>query len=532
MSLLIKAAVEVGDTAITVAAADTPETLKSRADYVCDGTETTGGDQSDINNALAVADTVVLCPGTFWIDGAINVGSNQALIGSGPSTIIKLVNAHDAALILITITSSSSNVKIANLVIDGNEAAQSTGDQQGIYTSNTEHIQIIGCHIRNLRLWGVAIDGISPYLKFIGNTVENCNAKDQVGRGGVSLGYVHYSTISGNLIFDTTSIGLKVMFANQATISGNVISSTSDNLFLQNCNYMTVSGNTTFGTGPTNGVNILIVNCVDTAIDGNSCYANVYGIRARGGSVRVSITNNVICNTSSYGISLGSNDESASHCIVSGNIIYEVANADIKVEGAAAATCDYNVIVDNILRYGVVRTPDYGVDISAYGQYTTVVGNDFRDSWDIAPINDAGLLSHIDGNLGAEITDEKVYVTSKNTSGGALAAGDVVILKSVAAGNEITTTITAGDDKVFGMAAEAIADNASGLVLVEGKTVALKVNGTTAIDIGDFLCTYTEAGISQRAAAGDMAFAIALEAYAVADSNGVIDALLISPRKI
>ncbi len=44
--------------------------------------------------------------------------------------------------------------------------------------------------------------------------------------------------------------------------------------------------------------------------------------------------------------------------------------------------------------------------------------------------------------------------------------------------------------------------------------------------------TFTAAGISMKAAAGDMAFAIALEVYAGADSLGVIDALLITPRKV
>ena len=55
---------------------------------------------------------------------------------------------------------------------------------------------------------------------------------------------------------------------------------------------------------------------------------------------------------------------------------------------------------------------------------------------------------------------------------------------------------------------------------------------TIAIAIGDFLYTYTVAGISGKAGTGDMAFAIALEAYAVADSLGVLDALIISPLRM
>jgi len=82
------------------------------------------------------------------------------------------------------------------------------------------------------------------------------------------------------------------------------------------------------------------------------------------------------------------------------------------------------------------------------------------------------------------------------------------------------------------VAAATIADDAYGIILTEGKTTTLKVNGTTDINIGDYLCTYSTAGISQKAATGDMAYAIALEAYTGNDSNGVIDALLIKPRKL
>jgi hypothetical protein len=113
-----------------------------------------------------------------------------------------------------------------------------------------------------------------------------------------------------------------------------------------------------------------------------------------------------------------------------------------------------------------------------------------------------------------------------------LAAGDIVVLKSVAAGDEVTTTTTAGDNKVLGMALESINDNSFGYVLIEGKTTQLKVDGTTDIAIGDFISTFTTAKIGQKATSGHTAIAIALEAYTADDSLGVIDALLIPPRTV
>ena len=122
------------------------------------------------------------------------------------------------------------------------------------------------------------------------------------------------------------------------------------------------------------------------------------------------------------------------------------------------------------------------------------------------------------------------YMT--NTSGGDLTAGAVVVYKSVAALNEFTTTTTQGDDKVIGVLAEDIVDTAEGRILTEGKTIFMKVDGTTDIAIGDYLGTFTTAGIGMKAAVGDMAIAIAMEAYTTDDSNGVIDALVIKPKKI
>lgn len=141
-------------------------------------------------------------------------------------------------------------------------------------------------------------------------------------------------------------------------------------------------------------------------------------------------------------------------------------------------------------------------------------------------------------NDGISSPDVKKIILMKNTSGGTLNNGSIVIYKSVATGDEITTTTTQGDDKVFGVVLgdQFFNDNVSNgnfaRILVEGKTTQLKVDGTTDIAIGDFLCTFTSAGIAAKAGSGDMAFAIALEAYTSDDSNGVIDALLITPRKI
>jgi hypothetical protein len=161
-----------------------------------------------------------------------------------------------------------------------------------------------------------------------------------------------------------------------------------------------------------------------------------------------------------------------------------------------------------------------------------ITGNHFNDDITTA-VDDSGTTTHIYGNSGSNtLISDKLMRYMKNTSGGALAAGDLVTFKAVAAGDEFTTTTTQGDDLVIGVVAESIGNNAYGHIQTEGKVTTLKVDGTTDIAVGDFIGTFTSAGIGMKAASGDMAIAIALEAYTTDDSNGVIDALLISPRKI
>lgn len=135
-------------------------------------------------------------------------------------------------------------------------------------------------------------------------------------------------------------------------------------------------------------------------------------------------------------------------------------------------------------------------------------------------------------SVGLNLLEKKDYVEMKNTSGGELVAGDVVTFKAVAAGDEFTTTTNQGDDFVLGMVIETIANNAYGKVQTLGKTTLLKVDGTTDIAIGDYLGVSNVAKIAMKAASGDMAFAIALEVYTTNDSSGVIDALLVIPRKL
>ncbi|MCK5283928.1 MAG: hypothetical protein KAK00_11110 [Nanoarchaeota archaeon] len=120
-----------------------------------------------------------------------------------------------------------------------------------------------------------------------------------------------------------------------------------------------------------------------------------------------------------------------------------------------------------------------------------------------------------------------------NGSGSAVARGDLVLIKTSAGNAKHFTTDTGGDsDQVIGMAYERIADGAKGLIQEYGPTNALKVDGTIDVSVGDFISTFTSAGIGQKGTIGSgNCMAIACEAYATNDSLGVIDAFLLGSAR-
>lgn len=130
------------------------------------------------------------------------------------------------------------------------------------------------------------------------------------------------------------------------------------------------------------------------------------------------------------------------------------------------------------------------------------------------------------------MVDGAFCIEMMNGSGSAVTRGDLVCL-DYAEGEQYFTTDTSGNkNTVIGMAYEAIADNAKGWIQFFGPTKYLKVDGTTDIAAGNFISTFTTAGIGQKGTIGSgNCIAIACEAYTSNDSNGVIDAFLLGSAR-
>lgn len=283
---------------------------------------------------------------------------------------------------------------------------------------------------------------------------------------------------------------------------------------------VTLTGNTISASSTSVGYDAVISAGTYVNIVGNLIRCGQRGITSFGQKTNVS-TNTIVLGDTASGVGIYLTSNNAMTC--SGNSV--ITSDSTKAGSGIKLGSDKHVVSGN-----TVSGFSVGVEIVSGADYNSAGANTLSDN--TTQITDAGLASTLRNNANTDLNQEKDQRYLKNTSGGTLNTGMVVIFKSVAAGDEVTTTTTAADTKVVGVITEDV--NTGNYVLVQtlGKTTVLKVDGTTDIAIGDFLTTFTTAGIAQKATAGQTVFAIALEAYTTNDSNGVIDALIISPRII
>ncbi len=249
-------------------------------------------------------------------------------------------------------------------------------------------------------------------------------------------------------------------------------------------------------TADMNGVN-------GYTLESNPSYSSFLGCTA---------TENVVS-----GFDFGVNSTTLLGCVANSNDHgLKIANAASSLTGSSMIGCNF---FSNTTNQVWVEDKDWAVTL--IGNY---ISNQTYDT-------KASKISSSQ-NSGQLFLARQEFILAKNTSGGARAVGDVCVMKVTATDIEATTTTTLGDKFVLGIHCEAVSSNAYADVQILGHTASLKVNGTTDIAIGDYLSTYSVAGIAGKASAGHMVFAIAMEAYTNNDSNGVIDAILISPRLI
>lgn len=484
-----------------------------------------GGDYTTLGAAVAAGKKYI-----FVRDGTYSESSFTAsavglqIVGESRENTILSLAASNA------ITLSGNNQTITNLKI-----TFAANGSTGLYIDG-DYSQATNLHITNS-------SGSSALLYRVrGNysITYGCLFEVKTGINTVAFkwdnGFSAQDALIGNNIFKVTSGGsssnspIDIQHPN-FLFTGNLIQVISQSTGAQNQVNAEVKGtitgctfNSFQATGQTaikaGGAEVTISGCnfqdFATVVNATADYCTVTG--------NTSIATSV---TTPNGVNVAGHE-----CVVSGNTFFG-RTSSLAGTGVSIGAFDDAAVTGNRIK-GFAT----GVNItSSSADRTTISGNSLAGN--TTNLTDTGNSTTIEGNSGLDVNSNKHFVYMKNTSGGTINVGDTVVLKSVAAGDEITTTTTASDELVFGMSVESIANNAYGYIQTLGKTTLMKADGTTDIAIGDFLTTFTSAGIVGKAATGtlgttpgDLAIAIALEAYTANDSSGVLDALIIPPRRL
>ncbi|MBI3421213.1 MAG: right-handed parallel beta-helix repeat-containing protein [Candidatus Sungbacteria bacterium] len=346
-------------------------------DYNTDGTS----DQTEINEAIsnlpAGGGIVHLKKGTYTIDGMVTIlKSNVTLEGEGPNTIIKIASASnlgDGVRVGDGGTTAFSNIIIKNLMIDGNVAGNTTGNQSPLVifgASATKHTKII---IENCWLTGSRLD----CLKIIGveeSIVRSCHIYSNTGAGIGLFTATQYISIHGNILKSNT-YGVYDGGMNYNAITGNVFRSNTHGVYLNAGWRSAVVGNV-FEANSTNGV-ILTGGARRHTIASNHFYNNGRGVyldsansqwnTITGNSFSWSTTDNHIRIVLAQDNAIVGNTFHAAwtHCIelqgarfnaITGNTIFDSGRAanntysDIFLTNSGTTYSTNNMITGNVIR--------------------------------------------------------------------------------------------------------------------------------------------------------------------------------------
>jgi len=528
-----------------VAASDSEH--KFEADYMCDGTDDHVQIQTALDALPATGGSVALLDGSYSVEVSLVLVSYQTLRGQGRNTILTTTTAN---LDIITATGAGGSEKvgilIADLCVDGDLGGANAN--HAIIFSYVDRSHITRCWVRDITNEGMQLS-LCDSLIIGENTVVNC------AWAGIYFEDCLYCTCENNLV-EASGWGIEFLMATLSpqwcVVRGNICYDGEYGIYMGTVLNMIVSDNVCYNNSD-HGIRVSGDHCT---ISANECYQNTKAGILIGLGVdecRSSVVGNICADNGDQGIYANG----ASYSVFADNVCYlngeegiyingsddtVIANNVCEANSQAASNTDDDIYVYNSARISVqgnvcragaeANVPRYGINLSGGCSRNLVIGNDlYNDGFGTAPFNDAEACAIVtDDNRGIEITQIKHLIYVQNTSGGNLLTGNVVKYNAAASSMGFTTPAAVGDDGVWGMLVENINNNAWGYIQVLGGTTLLDAtNAVGNIAIGDFLTA--EIGVrAQKAAPGNMVFAIALEVCNAGDC--VIDALIIVPRKI
>lgn len=469
---------------------------------ICNGVNDHLEIQAGVDALPAAGGEIYLLEGTYYCEVTINLDSYQTFRGCGRSTI------------LTTTTDTLTFLSAA-----GGAGTELTG-------ITVEDIKIDG----GADLGDLAISFV--YVDY--STVQNVYIETMtsfLGGNGVGIFFDHadWNTIRGCTIYDSKWAAIYLDTCNSGIVTENICDTGGENgIYVYDSIEGTVSNNELYRFD-LYGIYCDFTPSINVS-DNTANWNSGYGFYMSG-CTYLDLVGNEACWNGYEGINCDWQD----HALIANN--YAVGNSqdttntydDIRLNNDS----NYCYVVGNCCRAGgLANVPRYGLSVTNANCDKNVISD--NDIWDdgfgTGSFYDIGTLTTVeDNNRGIRLDQIRHYRRVQNTSGVQRVAGDVVSLKAVANGYEVTAPAAVGERQVFGMVAETIANNAFGMVLTKGKTTVLKSTnaGGGNIVIGDNLITEIGVRARKAAAATDPIFARALEACAAADCT--IDAYIKSP---
>ena len=318
-----------GPANIFIAAAGSSARVKSRADYVCDGTD----DHVEIQAAIdslpeqsgeqfgVSGGTVELSAGSFRLGGAVQCHDKVvSLIGAGMSSTELTIRdgVNDDIVIVGTGTKQGwPSGRIAQLSLNGNGESQEKGSGIRVHAGlrlTIEHVRVSNC-----KETGIFLQGPSAEVRPAIGTIENChigyNRKHGVHIGAGIEGWI----IRGNRINDNGTHGQPYHGIYVEAIHGKVESGPAgaanafiiaNNLLWQNRSIQICVNGGGYG-----GAHIVIAGNVILS-------SPLENIKLYAGTHLVSVTGNSIHSASESAIGAAPHItlEDASHCTISANV--------------------------------------------------------------------------------------------------------------------------------------------------------------------------------------------------------------------
>jgi parallel beta-helix repeat protein len=353
---------------VFVAASDARSEVKALADYVCTGTN----DDVTIEQAFAALPAaggrVKLSEGTFTFNSSLDIlKSNVSLEGSGPGTKLFLANGANVSVIVVGNGATTlSNIKICNLLIDGNKANQ-TKESYGIYFYGASGYLITNSVIENCWINNCYYDGIYLYYSN-NNTITGNNCQLNI-YDGIYLESSNNNTITGNNCQNGSYNGIYLESSNNNTITGNNCQlNGSYGIYLESSNNNTITGNNC-----QNGyIGILLYySDYNNTITGNNCQLNDYVGIYLDTSNNNTITGNNCQLNGSYGIRL---DASNNNTITGNNLKDNSQSANNSYDDIYLSSSNYNIISNNIMIATATNKTRYAINESG-SNYNIVIGN-------------------------------------------------------------------------------------------------------------------------------------------------------------